>query len=185
MDGRGRARTIGGHRVFPEDLQERLNRRMREWVRVVVQVSKAEFPEFEVVAAFGVFSLLAKERPFSLAMMEGSSETAQQTKASILRHAQVYKVPADDLEKQINDLRPAARNRFVSSGCGTFEAWAHAVKKVKKHHQTRQRHPVDALQIVLFAFATDGGSSSGVEQGFSKTMATISSQQLSASEELE
>ena len=44
---------------------------MREWVRVVVQVSKAEFPEFEVVAAFGVFSLLAKERPFSLAMMDG------------------------------------------------------------------------------------------------------------------
>ena len=185
MDGRGRARTIGGHRVFPEDLQERLNRRMREWVRVVVQVSKAEFPEFEVVAAFGVFSLLAKERPFSLAMMEGSSETEQRLKASILRLAQVYKVSADDLEKQINDLRPAARNRFVSSGCGTFEAWAHAVKKVKKHHQTRQRHPVDALQIVLFAFATDGGSSSGVEQGFSKTMAAISSQQLKASEELE
>ena len=185
MDGRGRARTIGGHRVFPEDLQERLNRRMREWVRVVVQVSKAEFPEFEVVAAFGVFSLLAKERPFSLAMMEGSSETEQRLKASILRLAQVYKVSADDLEKQINDLRPAARNHFVSSGCGTFEAWAHAVKKVKKHHQTRQRHPVDALQIVLFAFATDGGSSSGVEQGFSKTMAAISSQQLSASEELE
>ena len=185
MDGRGRARTIGGHRVFPEDLQERLNRRMREWVRVVVQVSKAEFPEFEVVAAFGVFSLLAKERPFSLAMMEGSSETEQRLKASILRLAQVYKVSADDLEKQINDLRPAARNHFVSSGCGTFEAWAHAVKKVKKHHQTRQRHPVDALQIVLFAFATDGGSSSGVEQGFSKTMAAISSQQLKASEELE
>ena len=37
---------------------------MAAWVRVVVQVSKAEFPEFEVVAAFGVFSLLAKERLF-------------------------------------------------------------------------------------------------------------------------
>mgnify|MGYP006268286637 FL=1 len=37
----------------------------------------------------------------------------------------------------------------------------------------------------MFAFATDGGSSSGVEQGFSKTMAAISSQQLKASEELE
>ena len=37
----------------------------------------------------------------------------------------------------------------------------------------------------MFAFATDGGSSSGVEQGFSNTMATISSQQLSASEGLE
>ena len=102
------------------------------WVRVVVQVSKAGFPEFEVVAAFGVLALLAKERPFSVAMMEGSSETEQQTKASILRLAQVYKVPAGDLEKQINDLRPAARNHFVSTGCGTFEAWAHAVNKVKK-----------------------------------------------------
>ena len=60
-----------------------------------------------------------------------------------------------------------------------------SIKKVKKHRQTRARHPVDALQIVLFAFATDGGSSSGVEQGFSKTMATISSQQLKASEGLE
>ncbi len=41
------------------------------------------------------------------------------------------------------------------------------------------------MQIVLFAFATDGASSSGVEQGFGKTMATISSQQLSASEGLD
>ena len=64
-------------------------------------------------------------------MMEGSSETEQQTKASILRLAQVYKVPAGDLERQINDLRPAARTHFVSTGCGTFEAWAHAVKEVK------------------------------------------------------
>ena len=106
-------------------------------MRVVVQVSKAEFPEFEIVAACVVFSLLAKERPFSLAMMEGSSETEQQTKASILRLAQVYKVPAGDLEKQSNDLSPAERRHFVSTGCGTFEACAHAVKKVKKHHQTR------------------------------------------------
>ena len=37
----------------------------------------------------------------------------------------------------------------------------------------------------MFAFATDGGSSSGVEQGFSKTMAAISNQQLKASDELE
>ena len=55
----------------------------------------------------------------------------------------------------------------------------------KKAPPNSRKHPVDALQIVLFAFATDGGSSSGVEQGFSKTMATISSQQLSASEGLE
>ena len=71
MDGSGGARTIGGHDVLPECLQNRFNKRMQEWVRVVVQVSKAEFPEFEVVSAFGVFSLLAKERPFSLAMVDG------------------------------------------------------------------------------------------------------------------
>ena len=63
-DGRGCAKTIGGHDALPADLQDRVNNRMKAWVRVVVQVSKAEFPEFEVVAAFGVFALLAKERPF-------------------------------------------------------------------------------------------------------------------------
>eukprot|EP00959_Pyramimonas_sp_CCMP1952_P017966 381093-Pyramimonas_sp.AAC.2 len=57
-----------------------------------------------------------------------------------------------------------------------MDAWKAAVEKTQRHHGTRQRYPIDALNQLLVAYGCMGGSSSGVEQGFSKVLKNISPQ---------
>ena len=65
---------------------------------------------------------------------------------------------AEKLLKQITDIN--AKNK---------DAWALALERLCQHHYTRGQHPVEILREALVQYFSFGASSSGVEQGFSKS----------------
>ncbi len=74
---------------------------------------------------------------------------------------------------------PIARDIYLRGKCSTEDAWRQVLARTQSRSSTRLTHPVDALRPVLLEYLTYGGSTSGVEQGFSKLLKNISPQQQS------
>ena len=152
--------------------------------RVAISVVRAEFPQWEVIAAYGIFSLSSQRRASLNAILaEGTGEELFELSSRRLGH--VFKVSVDSLRSQHADHEPIARRRFLETSSATFDAWRYAVRRTQGNKGSRERHPADALSHVLCSFAVCGGSSSGVEQAFSKLMSKVKCQQLHGRAEYE
>ena len=55
------ARTLGGSGAISDDVVERCLARMRKYARLAAEVSRAEFPHFDILAAYRVFHLEVPE----------------------------------------------------------------------------------------------------------------------------
>ena len=54
------ARTLGGPGAISDDVVERCLARMRKYARLAAEVTRAEFPHFDIPAAYRVFHLEAR-----------------------------------------------------------------------------------------------------------------------------
>ena len=149
--------------------------RMQAWFKVTLTVMKSEFPDFDAIRAFSALKL-SDTRKNSRVTMEADQAANEQDNVNLERLALLLHLNVDDLKKQLKAHRNFARRHYLDTKCTTLAAWKDAIQKSQKHNQTRKRYPIDALNVLLVAYGCMGGSSSGVEQGFSKTLKNISTQ---------
>ena len=81
--------------------------------------------------------------------------------------------------------RAQVHYRRASSQNENREAWCRALRLLKQHIATRKAHPTHVLEKALLHYFVFGGSSSGVEQNFSKTAWSIYSRRHFATGESE
>ena len=148
--------------------------RMKGWYHLAKHVIHADFPEFETTQAFSVFNL-AKPRKY-LRSQCTTDETDAIERQGIRRVALLLELPEAELDQQFKHVQPFARKQFIETGCDTFTAWANAVKLVESMRGSSSCR--EMIRIAVAGLALYGGSSSGVEQTFSKLYRQINPQQL-------
>lgn len=154
-------------------MEQRCLGRMKAWVKVTETVVAAEFPYFDCLLAFEVLNLA--KQPKGHRSAEGS-EGSERDAANIARLALLLHLDREELFTQWIDHRPIARRILVSESTTNFEAWKAAVLRTQRSSHGRVRHPAVTLTKLLVAYGCYGASSSGVEQGFSKTQKNVSPQ---------
>lgn len=135
--------------------------RMQCWVRLAEEVIQAEFPDYGIFCAFGIFNVIA-----------GDARTKQtqgaQQQQQLDRLAKVCDVDGSALAAEFGRHQPIARRIAGMSNCNSRAAWQKAIKRTQKHPSTRGSYPVSALKPVLLRYLAWTCSTSKVEQGFSK-----------------
>ena len=190
----GKTRVFGGQ-VAPDIIASCLVR-MKCFTKLAREVVSAEFPSYDLFAAFQVFDLGNRSggppngeeggdfgcRSGGLPNGEEGGDFAQCSS----RLAQVFKVDPAELKAQILAHRPiAARIKASSYGFDNRAAWQAAVRKTQGHHGTKAAYPANALMAVLTRYLAFGMSTSGVEQSFSVGLRALEPARLNMSEDIE
>lgn len=172
----GASRSFGGN--VRETVFRRALGRMTSWLATVESVVAAEFPCFDVLQSFEVFSLTGVT---TVPMVP--SATADDL--HFQRLAKTFQVDACRLAAQYCCFRQLALDRMRTGGVSSGAAWQQAVLQTQRRREQRERYPCDALMPVLVAQRTFVASTSGVEQGFARALQAVSPQQrcLTASHE--
>ena len=145
-------RSLGTAAGVDNDVRQRCLGRMRAWARLAESALDAEFPAFEIAQAFSVFDLRGTHR--------NPGECLERIAKSCHLDFQI-------LFRQWQDVEPRASAEFTTLSSNK-EAWKSVLHKLDQHHCTRKNHPTDVLTEALIQYFAFGGSSSGVEQNFSK-----------------
>ncbi|CAE7368921.1 unnamed protein product, partial [Symbiodinium pilosum] len=156
----GEARTLGGPGKVDAAKKAWCTQHLRQWVSMLGSALRAEFPHYEILAAFVVFELHADP--------ESQDDVREYHAAAVQRLAQAFSLDAQSLNDQISDHRPIALQLKQSTGAGNLDAWRSALMKTQARKDTRARHPCDALKAVMVKYAAyQGCGTAGVEQCFS------------------
>ena len=153
--------AIGGCPV-PMEARARCLKHMHDWVRIARDVCKAEFPAYEIIAAFAPFNVIGRHAPNGLVGRSMEAETC------LRRLANVYAVDASRLIDQYYDYLPRAIATQKLNGTNNGESWKHAVLKAQLRRSVAQGHPAQELVAVLKRYCASSISTSGVEQSWSK-----------------
>ena len=152
---RGQPKTLGSL-VGPDSaIVDRCLARMKAYTMLVQKVVEAEFPYFELLAAFRVFSL-SKHKTDVEDIVEADQQTCLQKLASCVG------VSEQDLVMQFKTNQPYAKAYYTSHDTTNFDAWAETVRRLN-HDQT-------ALRAVLVRYGAWQASSTECERTFSKTL---------------
>ena len=148
----GQAVNWGGpHAVTPAMLEHCLAR-MCAYCTLSRKTWEAEFPGFELMANFKVFSLA------------NGSQTPPDCSSMLEVLAKAIGVHFPTLRMEYDDFRPLAAKLAKKEGLSNFAAWKRSLEVT-----TRQRasHPATALLPVLARYGCWSSSTSSVERGFS------------------
>ena len=106
--------------------------RMQAWCKLAVEVCRAEFPDYRVLCAFGIFNL-------NVTPQSGGAGHAvlKLHDSSVERLAQLFQVCPRRLRDQIAKHRPVAAKLAADSACGNREAWQKADDDAKQQAQPR------------------------------------------------
>ena len=181
--GKNIVRSFGDVNGLAEPIINRCLKRMQAWYYLVQAVARVEHNDFESIASFHVLTVADKERSVWLDDPFTAGQADQKKKESMQTLSNLVNVDPVTLEQQLDNHKPIAKTIYKESSCTIAEAWRLAIERTQSH---RERHmssyySVDALHPVLVAHQTFGGSSSGIEQGFSKALWAINRQQLGGS----
>jgi len=156
--------SFGGREPSDRLVNECLGK-MVAWCRVVEEVASTEFPDYELLGAFQVFRLL----PHSAADRPGPSLNNGLQSKLLSQLAMTWGVDANGLCSQFFEHRRLAQD-FVDKQptLSVPEAWRLALKQTQSTARRRKLFPADALLPVLARYVVAPGSTSGVEQTFSK-----------------
>jgi hypothetical protein len=140
----GRACSIGGHGVVTQSILDRCCGRFLNWVFLVDQILRAEYPSFEVPAAFALFNL---------------SKKCNDATSKLNRLATHFRVDQSVLAGEYEAVHLQARLSYEVAGidANPLCCWLSAAKAAK----------ADIMVSLLPSIAAFGGSTSGVEQAFS------------------
>ena len=152
----GEIRQVGGPGTI-ERLLASHKGRTRSWVTVARSVTIAEFPNFEIVAAFDVFELDDWD----------CAGLSVERKQNLARLAKKFNVNFERLCLQFLDHGNRAQKLKAQKGLDVHEAWKQAIAHVSSKHVVQERHPCDALGPVFAAFGGMPCSTCSLEQNFS------------------
>ena len=149
-------KEIGGNKVLVSTTIRKCLQRMCCWVKLAICVVETEWPDWEVLSAFGCLKLAKDER---------GGDPVIDIK-DVRRLATVFKLDAMKLKSEIEAFRPYAQRSFSQSNSSTFEAWAKVLRKVGK----KSTDSWQSLSETLQRYAVDTGTTSPCEQTFSKRL---------------
>ena len=151
------SRSLGVHGGVSPTMINSCLQRMRAWTVLMKAVVLAEFPTFDMVRAFGAFSLPAKPADIKI----------DNLKPHLERLAVTANLDVLTLQAEYQDVAPRACVIKKVEGMTNQKAWHAAVDRLNQHHSTRKSHPTQVLQNALQLYILYGASTSGVEQNFS------------------
>ena len=153
----------------PNDVAACLGR-MKSWVVLAIQTTRAEFPGFDVVRCFDAF--------FAVGPASSSSKWApdeDHLRKSCSRLAKAFGVDARELLNQVKDCLPIVRQTRARLGCSAVRAWQDSLRHMRSRPSLKARRPSEALRACLVRYVGWGGTStSGIEQMFGKLQLKIS-----------
>jgi hypothetical protein len=165
--------TIGCRTGAPPAIIQRCLQRMAGWVSLAASVIAVEFPSFELLQSFSVFSLSAGGQAQKAILAIDAA-----AKHNLARLAHAFDLDAAALESEYMDHRRLAHHHYVQEGCDNVEAWRRALQRTQQHLRDRACHPAAALGPALQRYVAYRGSTSGVEQTFSLVAMCCSPQRL-------
>jgi hypothetical protein len=141
---------------------------MQNWVKLVGEVIKAEYPEFDDILGFVCFNLPTSEgrRPETAAAALRSQCQIQERHLRLL--AKIAKVDAERLATQLAEHRVVAQKTLIQTGGSVRGAWQSAFQETQRDPRRQQRFLVDALQPALAMYLAWPGSTSRLEQDFGR-----------------
>ena len=157
----GQPLVIGRRGGVPANITERCIKRMSCWVRMCLEVIKAEYPSFSLFSSFSIFHL-----PDQAKILEVTPDEA--LKDRLQRLATFFTVDPDELESEyLNIYHLSVTSKSSRPNLTNFEAWGAAVSRIQTaRRETRQHHSTAHLLPVLHAWLGWSCTTSGVEQDF-------------------
>ena len=157
----GKAKVIGGPGCPSEATKVRCLARMRNQVRLIREVIRAEFPHYELTSSFKVFSLHNENCTRHTMNSSQLDEVRNQRNRDLRRLAQFFDLESQELIAQFNDILPMARELFRREGLTSECAWRDAIRAIHKDAKRWAAHPTLSLLYVLirliaYAFSTSG-----------------------------
>ena len=157
----GEIRSVGGTSSVTDEILDRCFARMAAWVRLVAQTIQSEFPQWELIRAFGCLDL--SPRP--------SQEVIEK---SLEQLAQCFKLNLASLQGEFEDFQAfAVKCRKLQADTTNLQCWTQSYLKVACRESRRGSHPCSSLGQLLSRYAAFcGASSSCVERSFASAVAT-------------
>lgn len=164
----GKPRTLGALGGAPPRLVQSCLARMQNWVRAAEAVLEAEFPKFDELLGFSCFSLAPPGGRPSRRGQAGSTEPEDLDHERCVRMlARVAGVAAEPLAAQLAAHKAVAVQASRRGGA-VRDAWRQAYRATQRDSRRQARYPVDALKPALVRYLAWPGSTSRVEQDFSR-----------------
>lgn len=155
---RGRFKRIGGALSIDAAMLDRCFARMAGWVRLAALSINAEFPDWELLAAFGAMNLSPLPSPTVI-------------DTSLRRLSGVFGLNFVGLKAEFEDFRRFAidvyRRQSTKEPLSCYRAWVQSVHRMKGARDRRSLHPSANLLPLLARYgAFCGATTSGVERTF-------------------
>ena len=162
-------RSLGCKSGADETNTTRALARMANWVKVTHEISKTEFPDYDVLAKF---------QPFFVSDTGNTSSAKAPSDAANLSYiAKVFNVDSTKLIHQTEQHKPiAASEKRKRPTLTSIGAWSKALERTQSTSKRRQTYTADALLPMLQFFAVMTGSTSGIEQNFSSAKRNLGEQ---------
>lgn len=148
--GEGTARSL---QITPTSRAGALGH-VRQCCTVAREAVKAEFPHFDVVMAFKIFSLNEAD---------GMNLASPEKRQAVQRLCQVWEEEFEQVWPEFQQIYRIAQTQKKHAGSSNREAWQWAMRRAKQ-----TRWPVAHLEPLVCAYICFTASSSGVEQIFSR-----------------
>eukprot|EP00439_Symbiodinium_sp_Y106_P073043 s2757_g13.t1 len=138
--------------------------RMSGWVALTERTLESEFPHFETQQSFRIFSLAdATERP------NGSHFCRSKDLSRLLKAYRLPEPEQSNIADQASRLWYVARRIATEEKLNSVDCWISAVKQATRTNTPQTRSSVAAVLPILVRYWAAGGSTSGVEQAFSRS----------------
>ena len=138
--------------------------RMSGWVALTERTLESEFPHFETQQSFRIFSLAdATERP------NGSHFCRSKDLSRLLKAYRLPEPEQSNIADQASRLWHVARRIATEEKLNSVDCWISAVKQATRTNTPQTRSSVAAVLPILVRYWAAGGSTSGVEQAFSRS----------------
>ena len=163
------SRTFGGPGAISSDLVERCLARMQKYARLAAEVTRAEFPNFDILSAYRVFHWEAPE----LRLRGGCAALARhdltdQQRGDLQRLAKFSNMDAASVAAQCLAHNPIAMAHMVATLCDNGTAWRFAIDTMsRKHRCSIEKHPAADFIHVAMRYLCFGVSIAAIEQSFS------------------
>ena len=147
--------SFGGKHTVTDTIKNACLGKMRVWLKLCMTVVEAEFPEFDVIHCFWVFSAV------DLKIGKGADDEHSDWGCGLDRLAQVFGLDAGRVRYEFEKCLPVAKHRVKTYHDTYKDAWKFAVENVKA-----EKSPCEALRQILYRYFGWGLSTSGVERSF-------------------
>ncbi len=168
-------KILGGPAWQSAPIVARCLSRMRSYVKLALCVTRAEFPSYDILNAFHIFSL----RKVGTSAAVGNPDMSAEMLTMLERLAVFYKLDKEQLTEEFKFLCPYAAHEFnKKADCTNAEAWQAAITKHLPKRIPAMHHV--CLRYIVYAIST-----AGVEQNFSKLKNIFGDQALSGAADCE